>query len=380
MKRDSILIHVNDCIGITHDACRLCYKSDGRDTKEGKLEYIESKIKIGHESIIEHTNVIMMLVLENDNSIYKDLTEVMSASKYLNYTIKDNDEATYVLIGGNIRAYKNIYRNLKNGKNAVLNLITQRLYSTPIEFYHDFIEAGIMNPRLFMDSEFFEGVEYKPNVELRNKYYDIINIDSIEKTMESINFITNDPGLFEYDDILDAHTVTVYFKRLSRVISQQVTRHRNPISQKSQRYVEEGDAEFIHPNEFKDNIDSDVVVNASNLDSVKIMTLKEASQQGLDLYKDMINNGFLKEDARYYLPQNVNTELYMTFTFRSLLHFIYLRKEKNAQAEIRNLADLLYNDILLDHSKILGPDLSIYLLPKYTLSENEYMVENAFLE
>ena len=366
MRNESFLICKNDFINIVYDACSLCYKSTRERTLKEKLEYIENKIKLGHESVIEHSNLIIMLILDkNDISIHKDLIEVMAASRHINYNIKNDDSSVYVLMGGSIRAYKNIFRNIKNGNNMVLNLIKNRLYETCKEFYYDFIQSGILNHRSFMDSEF---IRIKSNGQKSNKYYDIVNMDSINLILDGVNFITNDQDLFEIDDILDMVTVTVYFKRVSRITSQQITRHRNAISQKSQRYVDEGEGEFIHP--LSSNIE--YFIDKYNIDN------KTYCSNALERYRYMRDNGVKKEDARYYLPQNINTELYVTFTLRNLIHFINLRTDIAAQAEIRNLATLLEKDVKEEYT-MLDKDISVYLLPKYILSENNYKVENAFI-
>lgn len=367
MRNESFKLYTNDFVNIIYDACSLCYKSTKERILEERLEYIENKVKLGHESVLEHSNLIMMLVLNKDDiNIHKDLIEVMTASRHINYNIKEDHNLTYVLMGGSIRAYKNIFRNIKNGNNMVLSLIKNRLYDTCKEFYYDFIISGIFNYRSFMHSELYEAKSRNQKI---NEYYNIVNMDDINIIMEKINFITNDKTLFEVDDILDMVTVTVYFKRISRITSQQLTRHRNAISQKSQRYVDEENGICIHPEEFKEDLKKKVNIYRHNINEKEL----------LQLYKSLREIGYLKEDARYYLPQNINTELYVTFTLRNLIHFINLRTDKSAQAEIRNLATLLERDIKENYNGILDEDMSVYLLPKYVLSENNYKVEDAFI-
>ena len=56
--------------------------------------------------------------------------------------------------------------------------------------------------------------------------------------------------------------------------------------------------------------------------------------------KSLIAQGLNKEDARAFLPSNVQcNKLYMTFTLSSLYDFLILRTDKHAQAEIRSYAN-----------------------------------------
>lgn len=60
------------------------------------------------------------------------------------------------------------------------------------------------------------------------------------------------------------------------------------------------------------------------------------------LYTKLVNNGVKREDARFLLPQGMMTNLCVNFNFRSLRHFLKLRLDKHAQAEIRSVAREIY--------------------------------------
>jgi len=55
-------------------------------------------------------------------------------------------------------------------------------------------------------------------------------------------------------------------------------------------------------------------------------------------YNYLIQLGVKKEDARYFLPQALTTELYVTMNLREIIHFLTLRLCKRAQKEIREVA------------------------------------------
>lgn len=59
-------------------------------------------------------------------------------------------------------------------------------------------------------------------------------------------------------------------------------------------------------------------------------------------YDDKIKSGFAPEHARDFLPQNIRQDFVVTFNARSLLHFCDLRLPKDAQPEIRTMAQMLF--------------------------------------
>jgi thymidylate synthase (FAD) len=55
-----------------------------------------------------------------------------------------------------------------------------------------------------------------------------------------------------------------------------------------------------------------------------------------DLYQKLIEKGIAREMARMVLPINIYTEIYACWDLKNLLHFITLREDEHAQAEIRH--------------------------------------------
>lgn len=53
------------------------------------------------------------------------------------------------------------------------------------------------------------------------------------------------------------------------------------------------------------------------------------------LYQQMIETGIAREMARMVLPINIYTEIYACWDLKNLLHFITLREDAHAQAEIQ---------------------------------------------
>jgi thymidylate synthase (FAD) len=65
-------------------------------------------------------------------------------------------------------------------------------------------------------------------------------------------------------------------------------------------------------------------------------SLKIHNHMCYDLYQAMIKAGIAREMARMVLPVNIYTEIYACWDLKNLLHFITLREDAHAQAEIQH--------------------------------------------
>lgn len=63
--------------------------------------------------------------------------------------------------------------------------------------------------------------------------------------------------------------------------------------------------------------------------------LKQQCEVCYEVYEKMLEAGIAREMARMVLPINVYTEIYSTWDLKNLLHFIRLRDDSHAQAEIQ---------------------------------------------
>lgn len=126
---------------------------------------------------------------------------------------------------------------------------------------------------------------------------------------------------------LEHASYTFAIDGVSRALTHQLVRHRlASFNQQSQRYVK-----------FKDGID---VVKPES-----IAENEEASARFDDLivqieraYQAFVEVGIPAEDARYILPNAVESKIVVTMNVRELLHFFELRCCNRAQWEIRELA------------------------------------------
>ena len=128
---------------------------------------------------------------------------------------------------------------------------------------------------------------------------------------------------------LEHCTFTFGIEGVSRALSHQLVRHRiASYSQKSQRYVKEGQFEYITPKTISDD---------SNLRSAYDDLMSKIQS----FYDALISLGVPAEDARFVLPNACETKLVMTMNIRSLLHFFEERCCERAQWEIRHMADTM---------------------------------------
>ena len=123
---------------------------------------------------------------------------------------------------------------------------------------------------------------------------------------------------------------TFYVSGISRACSHQFVRSKHlDFLQRSQRYCNENDADFVLP--------------LFLMDSPYEEPYLDHCRKSLELYKELIENGTKKEDARFVLPEATTTELIVTGNFQAWLDFINLRADKHAQWEIREVAKTINN-------------------------------------
>ena len=114
---------------------------------------------------------------------------------------------------------------------------------------------------------------------------------------------------------------------VSRAMTHQLVRHRlASYNQQSQRYVTYAEEPtFITP----PSVAADPGAAAAFAD---------ATAAAFAAYRSLVDAGVPAEDARYLLPNAMETKIVITMNVRELLHFFELRCCKRAQWEIRDLA------------------------------------------
>ena len=127
---------------------------------------------------------------------------------------------------------------------------------------------------------------------------------------------------------LEFASATFDIKGISRICQNQLVRHRHAsFCVLSERYVDVSKMEMTFPYEVLRQYDGalDYVAEAKRL------------------YKGLLDLGVKREDARFLLPQGINTNVCVNMNFRALRHFLKLRLDKKAQWEIRQVAMAIYD-------------------------------------
>ena len=132
---------------------------------------------------------------------------------------------------------------------------------------------------------------------------------------------------------------TFKIEGISRACSHQLVRHRHcSFTQRSQRYCNEGDFEFVTPLNVEDNVFYDEM------------------EQINEWYQKHTYEGTPNEDARYILPNACCTDLYLSCNLRELIHMCNERLCSRAQWEIQKLIKKMV--------ECVDPRLRFMLVPK----------------
>jgi len=117
----------------------------------------------------------------------------------------------------------------------------------------------------------------------------------------------------------------------------------------SGRYVEYD--EFYEPTIYRKQSDDNKQASEGQFEGQAEIAIaanwKQAHSMTLTAYKNMIDAGMAKEQARCILPLTLYTEVYWTASFQAVMNFIELRNEKTAQIEIQDYAKVLL-DLMLE--------------------------------
>lgn len=151
-----------------------------------------------------------------------------------------------------------------------------------------------------------------------------------------------------HGSVLEHSYITFGIEGVSRSLTHQLVRHRiASYSQKSQRYVKEGQFSYIIPKEIKASSEATAIF-------IKAM---EDDQKAYDQIVDILMKKYINEldhepskkelsiiekkaieNARYILPNACETKIQVTMNVRTLFNFFIERLCDRAQDEIRDLA------------------------------------------
>ncbi len=125
--------------------------------------------------------------------------------------------------------------------------------------------------------------------------------------------------------VLEHACATFLIKGGSRAFTHQLVRHRMAsYTQQSQRYVDESKFNYVVPPSIEENDEAREL----------FYNFMEEVKKTYARLKDM---NIRKEDARFVLPNAVESEIVITANFREWRHIFQLRGDKAAQWEIRKI-------------------------------------------
>jgi len=146
--------------------------------------------------------------------------------------------------------------------------------------------------------------------------------------------------------VLEHAYATFRIKGCSRAFTHQLVRHRLcSYTQQSQRYVDEHRFNYIEP---------DAIRNNKAVHSLFTNFINRAKE----VYSELQKLGISNEDARFILPNAVESEIVVTANHRQWRHIIELRGSPNAQWEIRRVAIEILK-ILKKHAPTVFEDFKI---------------------
>ncbi len=145
-----------------------------------------------------------------------------------------------------------------------------------------------------------------------------------------------------HGSVLEHAVWNVLFTGVSRSFTHELIRHRAGFgySQLSQRYVDEGVAEYVEPDIIADDPECHAIFESAMAD-VHAAYLKLADRLGAmltNIEDKTARRKMARQAARCVLPNATETKIFVTANARSWRHFIELRCNEFAEPEIRKVA------------------------------------------
>lgn len=126
--------------------------------------------------------------------------------------------------------------------------------------------------------------------------------------------------------ILEHAYATFRISGVSRAFTHQLVRHRLcSFTQQSQRHLDESDFNYVEPDSIKDH-------------SKAHYLFTEFMERARKIYLELKRLRIKNEDARFVLPNAVESQIVVTANLREWRHIIELRGSPDAQWEIRKVA------------------------------------------
>lgn len=327
---------------------RCCYNSEDKISFDSWGSYILNRIKAGHESVIEHNAVVMMLISSTTSYINKWETAIYEGNNLIKVKKGKHGKDHYIIFSGNIHMFRDLIKNLdlsvSNNKKiyAMFSKLTDRMVKLKDKtisniFTFDLPKINLSNIKneIRCNGPVLEYVE-PFNIQLDDDglSLEILNVDN-PLPRNSILINKKHKEIIK-DNILCFGSVT--FKITNpRIISQQDSRHREQaMSQKSQRFCDSKEGYDYYKPKLVD-CDKEYYVNIPGKLGNRVVELSynDYMELAIGMYEALKNDGILKETARFVLTNATKTEYCLTKSFLALPHYFYERTSQASQYEIR---------------------------------------------
>ena len=174
----------------------------------------------------------------------------------------------------------------------------------------------------------------------RTSFSKVSNLDAngnlVEKDARLIRFLAREKHFAPFEHL----TATLHLK-VPIFIARQIQRHRTfSYSEISRRYVD-SPPEFFWPDKWRRRAEN---VKQGSSDEEAYIThavVWQAMNSAVAAYDHMLAENVAPEQARMLLPQNLYTEMYMSGNLRAWAHFLHLRLDGHAQAEVQDVAQMV---------------------------------------
>lgn len=140
------------------------------------------------------------------------------------------------------------------------------------------------------------------------------------------------------------HAYLTFHVKAPIFVFRQWMKHRiaSDFNEISGRYVEFREDEFYVPAQFRQQAKVNKQGSEGEIDEAHrgkaLQVFQEACQQSVAHYKQLIELGVCREQARCVLPLGLYSEVYWTASLQAVAHFLHLRLDGHAQWEIRQYA------------------------------------------
>lgn len=293
-------------------AGRICYNSYDKMTENSFADFIKGIVLSGHESVIEHTNLVYAIknFYYDVSNRYSEICESVFKIVSLNPLVKINNVNGVIFISGNLRVFKDLCREWYrrgNIKSKVIEYILESFYTMPKFFFEDMIKNKIMEESKFLAITNNERVDMYDDISPRN----ITN----EVTLLSSSL------LYLEGKLLPRESTLTFEITEPRYTSHQEVRHRlSSYSQQSQRYI---------------NFSKGVCYIPEHLPEVIKDVMETKFEEDFNTYENLLKMGVKKEDARIILPEATMSKLIVTRNIENWKHYLHERTSPRAQEYIR---------------------------------------------